>query len=243
MRINKRAGKINQKEAHMAESAFNLNKFIQDSWQTLQAPKAYFSSMPKKGGYIEPIIKTAIYGLVAGIISYIWALLHLGGAGMMAGSGSAIMIIYWLIFAIIGLFIGGIILLILSAICGGNTDYETNVRVEAALMILLPVNALLSFTMGIYYYLGVIVGVLVALYGVWLLYNALISALGAKEGPAKIVAIIIAILPVLALLSTLFCYRAATTTYRDVEKYQQGLNQEQMNTINEWKTKLDAKKK
>jgi hypothetical protein len=193
----------------MAESAFNFNKFIQDSLQTLQSPKAYFSSMPKTGGYLDPVIKAAIYGLVAGIIYYIWVLLHLGGVGVMAGSRSLMMIIYWLIFAIIGLFVGGVILLILSAICGGNTDYETNVRAEAALMVLLPLNALLSFTMGIYYYLGVIVGVLVALYGIWLLFNALVSALGAKEGPARVVSIIIAILPILALLSTLFCQRVA----------------------------------
>src|SRR3990172_5940625 len=189
----------------MAESILDFTKFIQDSRQTLQSPKEFFYSMPKKGGFVEPIIKAAVYGLIAGIILFIWSLLHLSaGRGMMGGymGGSGIMIIISsLIAAIIGLFIGGIIVLIVSAICGGTTDFEANVRVVAALMVLSPVNALLSFTMGLNLYLGSIISVLVALYGIWLLYSALTSALSAKEGSAKIVSIVLAAIPVLFFLS------------------------------------------
>jgi hypothetical protein len=232
----------------MADSIFDFNKFIEDSKQTLLAPKEYFTSMAKEGGYGEPVIKALIYGLIAGIISFIWALLNLSAAGGMlggyaAGGASIMIIIFSLIGAIIGLFIGGIIMLIISAICGGNTNYEANVRVVASLMVLSPVNALLSFTMGINFYLGSIISLLVMIYGIWLLYNALVSALTAKEGTAKVVSIIIVIIPVILLLSSLLCVKAATTTYQGMEKIQKQMTDEQKKTLQDLKSKVEEMKK
>ena len=198
----------------MAESGFNFQKFIDDSKATLINPKSYFASMAKEGGFGEPIIKALIYGLVAGIISFIWSLLHLtaGGGIFGAGTGGIMIIIGSLIAAFIGLFIGGLIVLILSAICGGNTSFEANVRVCASLMVLSPVNALLSFFGGISLTLGAIISLLVSLYGLYLLYNALVSTLGGKEGVAKVVSIVLAIIPVIILISTLTC-ASVTSNY------------------------------
>ena len=47
--------------------------------------------------------------------------------------------------ALIGLFIGGVIMLVISAICGGNTDYEASVRI---VLIVLVILALLGFFGG-----------------------------------------------------------------------------------------------
>ncbi len=200
----------------MADVSFDFKKLIDDSKAVLMTPKEYFASMPKTGGFVEPLIKAVIYGLVAGIITFIWSLLHLTAAagmfGKWMGGGVGVMaIIGALIGAVIGLFIGGVILLIISAICGGSKDYEANVRVTASLMVLSPINALLGFTGGISIYLGAIISLAVSLYGIWLLYNALISALGAGEKAAKVVSIILAILPVISLISMLTCYKAAST--------------------------------
>lgn len=179
----------------MADVGFDFKKLINDSKAVLMTPKEYFASMPKTGGFVEPLIKAVIYGLVAGIITFIWSLLHLTAAsgmfGKALGGGVGVAaIIYSVIGAAIGLFIGGVILLIISAICGGSKDYEANVRVTASLMVLSPINALLGFTGGISIYLGAIISLAVSLYGIWLLYNALISALGAGEKAAKVVSII-----------------------------------------------------
>ncbi|MBN2038439.1 MAG: hypothetical protein JW864_00240 [Spirochaetes bacterium] len=204
----------------MAESGFNFQKFIDDSKATLTNPKSYFASMAKEGGFGEPIIKALIYGLAAGIISFIWSLIGLSAAGGMgmgmfgAGAGGIMIIIGSLITAIIGLFIGGIIVLILSAISSGSTDFEANIRVCASLMVLSPVNALLSFLGGISLALGAIVALLVSLYGLYLLYNALVSTLGGKESIAKVVSIVLAIIPVIILISTLTC-ASVTSNYVD----------------------------
>ena len=95
---------------------------------------------------------------------------------------------------LIGLFIGGVILLIVSAICGGNTNFEANVRVTAALMVLSPISALLSFTSGINLWLGGLISLAVSLYGLYLLYHALVNALKGKEGTAKVITIVLAAL-------------------------------------------------
>ena len=232
----------------MADSIFDFSKFIEDSKQTLLSPKEYFTSMAKEGGYGEPVIKALIYGLIAGVISFIWALPNLGAVGGLfggyaAGGASIMVIIMSLIFAVISLFIGGIIMLIISAICGGNTNYEANVRVVASLMVLSPVNALLSFTMGISLYLGSIISLLVMIYGIWLLYNALVNALTAKEGAAKVVSIIIVIIPVILFLSSLLCVKAATTTYQGVEKLQKQMTDEQKKALQDLKSKMEEMKK
>ena len=197
----------------MAVINFNFNEFIEDSKNTLIKPKDYFSSMTKTGGFVDPIIKACIYSLVAGIIYFLWALLKLGGAwGMsgrsMVGVGSIMLIFTTLISGIIGLFIGGLILMLISMICSGEKNYETNVRVTASLMVLSPVSALLSFLTGINLYLGSIISLLIGLYGIWLLYIALLNTLSAKEKVAQIVCIVLAVLLVLISLGSLFTPRA-----------------------------------
>ncbi|PKL40045.1 MAG: hypothetical protein CVV44_07460 [Spirochaetae bacterium HGW-Spirochaetae-1] len=197
----------------MAEGAFSFQKFIDDSKNTLLKPKEYFASMEKEGGFGEPIIKAVLYGAVAGLLGLLWSVIGLsavGGAmGGMFGGGVGIMVLVGaLIFSVIGLFIGAVIILIISAICGGTTDFEANTRVSASLMVMYPISAVLGFAGGIHLYLGSIVSLLVSLYGLFLLYNALIGVLGGKEGTAKIISIILAVIPVLMLISALMCASA-----------------------------------
>ncbi len=212
----------------MAEGGFDFKKLIDDSKAVLMAPKEYFSSMPTEGGFVEPLIKAVIYGTIAGVFGLIWGVLHLtaasGAFGGLIGGGVGVMaLVGSIIGAIIGLFIGGVILLIVSAICGGNTNYEANVRVTAALMVLSPISALLSFTSGINLWLGGLVSLAVSLYGLYLLYHALVNALKGKEGTAKVITIVLAALVGLMLISTLTCYKAASTIgdkyQADTEKY------------------------
>lgn len=188
----------------MSEQGFDFSRFVQDSKNTLTNPKAYFSAMPVQGGFVEPLIKAIIYGTLAGVFKLIWSLLHLSGLSsgfaLFGGAVGIMALIGSIIGAIIGLFIGGVIILILSAICGGSTDYEGNVRVAASLMVLSVVNAFLGFFAGINLTLGIIVGLLVNLYGLWMLYHALNEALKAKPNSSKVLTIILAVVLVLFML-------------------------------------------
>ena len=183
----------------MSNDNINIQKIISETRETLQNPKEYFFSMPLSGGFVDPVIKAAAYGVIGGIFALIWSLLGLTDLDQgMWGETLGIMALIWsIVGAIIGVFIGGAIILIISAICGGNTNYEANVRVAAALMALYPINAFLSFLYGISYSLGGLAGLAISLWSVYLVYLSVIMALKGRESTAKIVAVVLLILSLL----------------------------------------------
>ena len=172
----------------MSNETFDFNGFIQESKEVLVNPKSYFSTMRTSGGMTEPLIKAVIYGAIAGAIAFLWSILNIGTVSGFMGGGFGIMVfIYYIIASIIGLFIGAVILLVISSICKGSTDFESNVRVVAAVMVIMPINAFLAFTVHFNLYLGLTLGLAVNIFSLWLLYNALVEALKAKQETAKIV--------------------------------------------------------
>ena len=134
--------------------------------RVLLSPKSYFSTMNTTGGITEPLIKAVIYGAIAGALAFIWSLLKIGamGGGMFGGAVGVMVFVSYIIGSIIGLFVGGVILLVISAICKGSTDFEANVRVTAAVMVIMPLSALLSFTGHFNIYLGVVIGLAVNIF-------------------------------------------------------------------------------
>jgi hypothetical protein len=172
----------------MSNGTFDFNEFLQESKDVLVKPD-YFSTMKTSGGMTEPLIKAVIYGAVAGIFSFLWSLLNLGSTslGIFGGAVGVMLFIWAIIGAVIGLFIGGAVVLVLSSICKGNTDFEANVRVTAALMVVMPISAFLGFASGLNLYFGMIVGLAVNIFMLWLLYKGLVQALKAKPETAKIV--------------------------------------------------------
>jgi hypothetical protein len=186
----------------MSNGTFVFNEFIKDSKEVLVNPKSYFSTMPTTGGIAEPLIKAVIYGAVAGILTFLWSVLHIGAAtSSLFGGAIGIMAFIWsIIGAIIGLFIGGVILLVISAICKGSTDFEANVRVTAAVMVVMPISALFGFAGGLNIYLGVAVGLAINIFSLWLLYNGLTEALKSNPGTTKILMYILVALFVIFMI-------------------------------------------
>jgi hypothetical protein len=194
----------------MSNSTFNFNSFIKESIDVLVKPKTYFSTMKTTGGIAEPLIKALLYGVIAGIIALIWGLLKIGGSiGIFGGAIGVMMFIWYIIAAIIGLFIGGVIMLIISAICKGSTDFEANVRVTASVMVIMPIGALLGFVSGLNHTAGSIVSLLVNLFALYLIYHALVEALKAKPASSKVLTIILAALLVLFFVIGLGAKKAA----------------------------------
>ncbi|MEN8228443.1 MAG: Yip1 family protein [Bacteroidota bacterium] len=202
----------------MSNQSIDFNKILNDSRETLLNPKGYFSSMPLQGGFTEPVIKAAIYGVIAGLFALLWSVLGMSALGSSAFWGGAvgIMALIWsIIGAIIALFIGGAIMLIISAICGGNTDFEANVRVAAALMVVYPINSFFAFFYGINLTLGSVIGLLVSFFSIYLLYHAAIQALKGKESAVKIVGIVLILLALLGF----FGGRKTSNTLQDFSNY------------------------
>jgi hypothetical protein len=180
--------------------------------------------MNTSGGITEPLIKAVIYGTVTGIIYLLWGLLRIGavGGGFVGGAVGIMVFIWAIIFAVIGLFVGAVILLIISSICKGNTDFEANLRVTAAVMVVMPISALLSFISGFSIYLGLVVSLIVFLYSLWLLYHGLVEALKCKPETAKIVCYVLVALIVLFLLMGLSAKSRMERTFNQY-KIEQGI--------------------
>jgi hypothetical protein len=187
----------------MADSTFDFNLFIKESKDVLVNPKSYFSTMKTTGGMTEPLIKAVIYGAVAGILTLIWSLLNIGAMtnGLFGGAIGVMAFIWSVIGAIIGLFIGAVVTLVISSICKGSTDFESNLRVTAAIMVMMPIRALFGFAGHFNVYLGLIVSLALTIFALWLLYNALVEALKANAETSKIVTyVLIAIFALFMLL-------------------------------------------
>ncbi len=204
----------------MSNSAIDFNALIKESKDVLKDPKAYFSTMKTTGGIAEPLIKAVIYGAVAGIIAFIWSLFKIGGAssGLMGGAIGFMAIIWYIVAAVIGLFIGAVILLVISAICKGSTDFESNIRVTAAAMVMMPISALLGFITGISITLGSIVGLAVSLYGLYLLYHGLTQTLKADTGTSKVLILILAALVILFAIIGIGARKKASKFMEDFNK-------------------------
>lgn len=185
----------------MSNEKFDFQKFIEDSKNAVLNPKEYFTTLSTSGGFGEPVIKAVIYGFIAGVFALLWSLLNISGGlgfgGLFGGAVGIMAFIGTIIGALIGLFLGGVIVLIISSICSGSNDYEANVRVVAAMMVLTPINAFLNLFNGISPALGSIIGLIVNLYGLWMLYHALNQTLKAKEETSKIIALVLGALVLL----------------------------------------------
>ena len=173
-----------------------LQKFFKETTETLLNPKAYFFSMSLEGGYAEPVLKAAIYGIVAGLFSLLWSQLGMsavGGAGALGGAAGLASLFWSVLGAVVMVFIGGAVMFIISSACGGNNNFEANVRVASSLMAVYPINAFLSFTYGISFALGGIVGLVMSLFSVYLVYHAAIEALKGRHSSVKIAAIVLVV--------------------------------------------------
>jgi hypothetical protein len=186
----------------MSNGTFDFNLFLQESKETLLNPKSYFSTMKTAGGIAEPLIKAVIYGTLTGIIYLLWGVLKIGavGGGLVGGAVGIMAFIWAILAAVIGLFIGAVILLIISSICKGNSDFEANLRVTAAVMVVMPISAFLGFTMGINFYLGTVVSIAVYAYLLWLLYHGLVEALKCDANTSRITCYVLLAIMVLFML-------------------------------------------
>ena len=201
----------------MSNGTFDFNAFIAESKETLLNPRSYFSSMKTSGGITEPLIKAVIYGTVAGIIYLIWGFLRIGAYTGLFGGAVGFMVFIWsIISSVIGLFIGAVVLLVISSICKGNSDFEANLRVTAAILVIMPVAALVSFASPVSVYLGLVAYLLLAAYSLWLLYHGLVEALKCNAGTARMICYVI--IGVIALILLL----GLTTRVRYTNLYNRG---------------------
>lgn len=198
-------------------TTFDLNSCIKESKETILNPKGYFAALKTSGGLAEPVIKALIYSVVAGVIVFLWGVIGLGGQAGVFGAGIGAMALVWTIIgAMAGLFIGAVILLVISAICKGNTDFEACLRVTASVMVIFPISALLGFFSGISPTLGALVGLCVNLFALYLLYFGLTETLKANPATSRIVMYVLAVILIIAMIGGLRARKKLNNYLNDI---------------------------
>jgi len=178
----------------------SLSKLWEESVSMLRSPKTYFSAMPKEGGIVEPVKKAIIYGSLSGLIFFVGRIFSTPFFSNLAG------LVLSPVYAVIGLLIGAFVIQIISAIAGGDTNFGPSARAAAALMVILPLNTISLIIGFIIHFLGAAVILLIDVYGIVLLYHALVSALGAKEKTVKIMLGIVAVILLVFMAAGLFFF-------------------------------------
>jgi hypothetical protein len=127
----------------MEANDINFAAMPQTAVRVVTAPAEFFKSMPKTGGFVEPLIFAAIMAVIAGFIKALINILGLSYAyvGFVESLG---MIIFVPIFAVIGSFIGAAIIYVIWKLMGSQENYETSYRCAAYLMALAPIVAIIS---------------------------------------------------------------------------------------------------
>ncbi len=207
----------------MTPNPVNVQQFVDDAKATIQDPKAFYSSMPLTGGFNEPVMRAVLFGLITGGLGFLLAFVSFGGGGFGSRIFTAItLLIAYPICAVIGVFVGGVVIMVFSAIAGGSSDYEGATRVAASTVFLIPIQAVASFLTSINAYLGSAVSVAISLFAIYLLFNALLYALKANEKPSKIICGVFALLAVIGVFSTAV---AMSNANRAIQETQEMLDQ------------------
>lgn len=220
----------------MSNQGFSFKKLFEDSKKALLSPKEYFSTMETTGGIGEPVVKALIYGAIAGIFALIWSLLNLSVSSGLFGGGVGLLALIWsIIAAVIGVFIGGVIVLIISSIAKGNSEFEPCMRVAAAIMVVMPISAFFGFLGGVRI-LSLVINLAINLYALYILYIAITSALKGEDKPAKVVSYVLG-----GLLILFFIIGLATRSA--VNKFSKSYEQETNKVLKEYqKAAEDAAK-
>ncbi len=196
----------------MAQISFDFARFALDIKKSLVTPWLYYAEMEKKGGFEEPLIRAILFGVAAGIFNFVWGLFSLNDSagifGKAAGTEAGIGLLFWPVpFAVVMLMAGGLLVHLLSRVCGGNLEYEAGVRVALPILALYPVASFLAFAYRLHFYAGLALSLISVFYSIWMLYQGLEKGLSGDRVRARLVCAGLVVLIVLLTTSSVINYR------------------------------------
>lgn len=186
----------------------------------LTKPAEFYASVRDVGGFGGPLVFAIVMGLVSGVISACYAFFGLGAIG--GGTGAAIgafagfsAIIMSPIFAVLGCFIGGAIVHVISLIAGGKGTYEQSVRVAGYAAAVMPISALVTFVP--------LLRLLPGLYGLYLVALGLIAIHAADRKKTFVSVGVLGLILILFTVMGMLAGRAVQQMGSEMEaKYGQG---------------------
>lgn len=174
-------------------------------------PVGFYQSMPRSGGYIEPLVFAIIMGVIGGLIQAVLSIFGIGFAGTLLVAMASILIVPIMV-AVFG-FVGAAILFVIWRLLGSPESFETAYRCGAFATAVTPVTTLL----GIIPYIGPILGV------VWMTYLMIIASIQVHQVKPKTALIVFGVLGGLLVLSSISSQMAARKMEKQLDKFQSDL--------------------
>ena len=176
----------------MGNSGIDFAAIPQTAIKFITSPASFYREMPKKGGFVEPLVFMVVMAVISGLILAVASLLGLNPAGGMAAGVSSIIVLP--IVVVIAGFIGAAIYFVIWKLMGSQEDYETAYRCGAYASAFSPIFAIIELIP----YAGIVVTMLILVY---LLVTASVEVHNIPSGKAWLVFGIIGAILIVAGLS------------------------------------------
>ncbi len=190
----------------------NMEKLIstvsETMMQVITNPVGFYQSMPRSGGFVEPLVFAIIMGVIGGVLQAILGVFGIGFTGTILMALASI-IIGPIMIAIFG-FVGAAILFVIWRLLGSRESYETAYRCGAYATAVTPVTSILN----VIPFLGPALGV------AWMAYLMIIASIQVHQVKPKIALIVFGILGGLLVLSSIGSQFAAKKMERQMDKIQ-----------------------
>ncbi len=182
---------------------FDCSARLKDARRLLRDPKGFFAAMPVHGGWGDPLLTAALYGLAAGLVNLFWGLFGLRPGPLMFTPGGLGLggLVALPVVAVLSALVTAAVFWLAAKLCGADPEFEAALRAAAACQVLAPLRAAFNLFHAASPNLGLALGLALAVFGAWLAWHALVQALGAPERKARIAAVVLAVLSLAGLFA------------------------------------------
>ncbi|HDQ04725.1 MAG TPA: hypothetical protein ENN23_09235 [Deltaproteobacteria bacterium] len=219
----------------MEEKSINFAAIPQTAVKVLTSPAEFFKTIPKTGGFIEPLVFALIMGFIAGIIHAIVGILGIGYIGRTFLESLGLIIFVPIIVVIVS-FISAAILFVIWKLMGSKENYETSYRCVAYLQVLGPVAGILNLIP----YAGIILSMLL---GLFFIVMASIYAHNIADKKAWIVFGIIFALLLIFQIKAEYNLRNMPPTTKEVREKMEELNRQYQEHLEEAQRQAEEARK
>lgn len=188
-----------------------ISTISESMMKVITDPVGFYQSMPRSGGYVEPLVFAVVMGVIGGLIQAVLSIFGIGFTGTILVALTSILLVP-IIIAIFG-FVGAAILFVIWRLLGSREPFETAYRCGAYATAITPVTTVL----GIIPYIGPILGV------VWMTYLMIIASIQVHQVKPKTALIVFGVLGGLLVLSSISSQFAARKMEKQFDKFQSEL--------------------
>ncbi|MGI9261609.1 MAG: YIP1 family protein [Woeseiaceae bacterium] len=129
-------------DTQVASALMDPGAFVDQAAKVITNPVGFYQSMPKSGGYTDPLVFMVVLAVASGVISAVLSMAGIGFRGVVVGGFMAIVFVP--VFAVVFGFVGAAIVYVIWKVLGSDENFETAYRCVAYSSAIGPVLTVLG---------------------------------------------------------------------------------------------------